>query len=177
VIAALLAGGVAMLLIGRWQRRRFHAADQGADDGRAFVDIAELRWQSALVIGLLQCLAMWPGLSRSMMTIVAGMLVGMRPRQAAEYSFLLGLPTLGGACVYRSIQLFGEEADPIASLGGWTPVIVGIVAATVSAALAIQWLVGYLNRHGLAIFGWYRIALAAVFALLIWQGVVAVGPA
>ena len=177
VIAALLAGGVAMLLIGRWQRRRFHAAEQGPDDGRSFVDIAALRWQSALVIGVLQCFAMWPGLSRSMMTIVGGMFVGMRPRQAAEYSFLLGLPTLGGACVYRGFQLFGEAPDPIASLGGWIPVIVGIVAATVSAALAIRWLVSYLNRHGLALFGWYRIALTVVFAVLLWQGVVAIGPA
>ena len=176
VIAALLAGGVAMLLIGRWQRRTFHAAEQGPDDGRTFVDIADLSWQRALVIGALQCLAMWPGLSRSMMTIVGGMFVGMRPRQAAEYSFLLGLPTLGGACVYRSAQLFGDEANPIAALGGWLPVVVGIVAATVSAALAIQWLVGYLNRHGLALFGWYRIALAGVFAVLFWLGIVEVGP-
>ena len=175
VIAAILVGGIAMLLIGRWQRRTFHEGD-AAKDTRAFVDISELRWQRALLIGLLQCLAMWPGLSRSMMTIVAGMLVGMRPKQAAEYSFLLGLPTLGGACVYRSLQLFGEDTNPIAALGGWVPVIIGIVAATVSAALAIQWLVSYLNRHGLALFGWYRIALAAVFALLFWQGVVAVGP-
>jgi undecaprenyl-diphosphatase len=177
VIAALLAGGIAMLLIGRWQRRRFHEGDDEHFDARTYVDIAHLTWRRALVIGCLQCLAMWPGLSRSMMTIVAGMAVGMRPRQAAEYSFLLGLPTLGGACVYRSVQLIGEDTNPIAVLGGWVPVVIGIVAATASAALAIKWLVSYLNRHGLALFGWYRIALTAVFAVLLWQGVVAIGPA
>jgi undecaprenyl-diphosphatase len=165
-----------MLLIGRWQQRRFHDADGGPIDSASFVDIAHLTWQRALVIGCLQCFAMWPGLSRSMTTIVGGMLVGMRPRQAAEYSFLLGLPTLGGACIYRSAQLIAGDTHPIAELGGFMPVIIGIVAATVSAALAIQWLVGYLNRHGLALFGWYRIALALVFAVLFWQGVVAIGP-
>lgn len=177
VVAALLAGGVVMLLIGRWQRRILHAGDGPEGDAAHFVDIAQLSWQRALLIGALQCFAMWPGLSRSMTTIVAGMLVGMRPRQAAEYSFLLGLPTLGGACVYRSAQLIAGDTNPIAELGGWLPVIIGIVAATVSAALAIKWLVAWLNRHGLALFGWYRIGLAAVVFVLLWQGVLSIGPA
>jgi len=177
VVAALLVGGIAMLLIGRWQQRTFHEADTDHVDARSFVDIANLSWQRALIIGGLQCFAMWPGLSRSMTTIVGGMLVGMRPRQAAEYSFLLGLPTLGGACVYRSAQLIASDTNPIATLGGWLPVIIGIVAATVSAAFAIKWLVAYLNRHGLAIFGWYRIGLAGVVLVLVWQGVLSIGPA
>lgn len=177
VLAALLAGGVAMLLIGRWQRRVFHDAADERLDATAFVDIEHLTWRRALLIGVLQCFAMWPGLSRSMMTIVAGMMAGMRPRHAAEYSFLLGLPTLGGACVYRSVQLFAQDGNPLATLGGWLPVTVGLVAATISAALAVKWLVSYLTRHGLALFGWYRIALTIVFAVLITQGWVAIAPA
>ena len=177
VLSALLVGGVAMLLIGRWQRQVFHDAADEQLDATSFVDIEHLTWRRALLIGLLQCFAMWPGLSRSMMTIVAGMMVGMRPRHAAEYSFLLGLPTLGGACVYRAVQIFGQEGDPIAVLGGWLPITVGLVAATISAALAVKWLVSYLTRHGLALFGWYRIGLTIVFAVLIAQGWVALAPA
>jgi undecaprenyl-diphosphatase len=176
VVAALAAGGVAMLLIGRWQRRVFHDADAAHLDARTFVDIEHLTWRRALLIGVLQCFAMWPGTSRSMMTIVGGMMVGMRPRHAAEYSFLLGLPTLGGACLYRAMQLAGQDGNPVALLGGWLPVLVGFVAATLSAALAVKWLVAYLTRHGLALFGWYRVALAIVFAVLTWQGRLAIQP-
>jgi len=177
VIGALFVGGLLMLSIGPWQRRVFHAArDIEHPDATSFVDIEHLTWRRALIIGLLQCVAMWPGTSRSMMTIVGGMAVGLRPRHAAEYSFLLGLPTLGGACVYKTVQLFGES-DPLVLLGGWQPVIIGLVAATVSAALAVKWLVAYLTRHGLALFGWYRLILSAVLAALIWYGGLSITPA
>ncbi|HEX6996340.1 MAG TPA: undecaprenyl-diphosphate phosphatase [Gammaproteobacteria bacterium] len=171
VIGALFVGGLLMLLIGPWQRRVFHAArDSEHPDATSFVDIEHMTWRRALIVGLLQCVAMWPGTSRSMMTIVGGMAVGLRPRHAAEYSFLLGLPTLGGACVYKTAQLFLGESDPLVLLGGWPPVIVGLVAATLSAAVAVKWLVSYLTRHGLALFGWYRLILSAVFAALLWCG-------
>jgi len=176
VVAALAAGGAAMLVVGRWQRKVFHDADSERFDATSFVDIEHLTWRRALLIGVLQCFAMWPGLSRSMMTIVAGMMVGMRPRHAAEYSFLLGLPTLGGACVYRAVQLWAGDGDPLALLGGWLPVAIGLVAATVSAALAVKWLVAYLTRHGLALFGWYRIALAILFGVALTQGWVSIAP-
>lgn len=172
VIAALALGGVCMIALGPWQRRFFHdaAGDRGAE--HAFLDIERLSWRLAFVIGLFQCLAMWPGMSRSMVTIVAGMLVGMRARHAAEFSFLLGLPTLGGACVYRLAKSMASGEQGIIEAIGWLPLVVGLVTATVSAALAIRWLVAWLNRHGLAVFGWYRIAIAAVFAILVVTGVI-----
>lgn len=171
VIAALALGGVLLILMRRWQNAIYARAGEGAsEDG--FIELDELSWQKALVIGFLQCVAMWPGTSRSMMTIVGGMFVGLRPKQAAEFSFLLGLPTLGGACVYKLMKSGSE----IASLG-WLPVVVGIVVATISAALAVKWLVSYLANHGLAAFGWYRIALAIVLAGLSLAGIVQFGPA
>lgn len=177
VMAALALGGVVMIVIGRWQRSFFHASeDSDHPDARSFTDIEHLTWSRALLIGLLQCLAMWPGTSRSMVTIVGGMLVGMRPRHAAEFSFLLGLPTLGGACVYKAMKNFsGEEPTMLDTLGP-APLIAGVIAATISAALTIKWLVAYLNRHGLALFGWYRLALCALLGILIWRGVLEIAP-
>lgn len=170
VIAALAVGGVVLLGMKRWQDRVFASADGDGSNDR-FIDIEHLSWKQALLVGFLQCVAMWPGTSRSMMTIVGGMLVGLRPKQAAEFSFLLGLPTLGGACVYKALK----SGDEISALGA-APIVVGIAVATVSAALAIKWLVGYLAKHGLAVFGWYRIVLAIVLAGLWLGGIVQFGP-
>jgi len=170
VLAALALGGIVMIFLGPWQRRFFHEDKHGdtePHDAHSFVDIAHLTWKRALIIGLLQCLAMWPGTSRSMVTIVGGMLVGMRPKHAAEFSFLLGLPTLGGACVYKLMKnLTGDGPNMFETLGA-VPLIVGVLTATVAAALAIKWLVGYLSKHGVAIFGWYRLTLCVVLGILI----------
>ena len=173
VITALALGGVLLIGMKRWQDRVFAAADDDDAEGTQsrFTDIEHLSWKQALIVGLLQCVAMIPGTSRSMMTIVGGMLVGLRPKQAAEFSFLLGLPTLGGACVYKALK----SGDEIAALGA-APIIVGIAVATISAAFAVKWLVGYLAKHGLAAFGWYRIGLAIVLAALWFGGVVSFGP-
>jgi undecaprenyl-diphosphatase len=178
VLAALAVGGVVMIFIGRWQRSFFHG-DEHADpvDARDFVDLEHLTWRRALVIGLLQCVAMWPGTSRSMMTIVGGMFVGMRPRQAAEFSFLLGLPTLGGACIYKTLKSIGGDEPSFIAQIGWIPIVVGFIVATISAALAVKWLVAFLTRHGLALFGWYRLVLCAVMAVLIWRGYLTIAPA
>ena len=161
VIAALGLGGVLMLFTSRWQRSAFHEGDEN----QSFIDIEQLTWKKALIIGLLQCIAMWPGTSRSMMTIVGGMAVGMKPKHAAEFSFLLGLPTLGGATlleIYDSREVLLEM--------NMLAMIVGIVVSFITAAIAIKWLVAYLSKHGLALFGWYRIALAIVFAVGIYSG-------
>ena len=171
VIAALAIGGILLIVMRKWQDS-IYTSEETEGSSNLFTDIESLSWQKALAIGFLQCVAMWPGTSRSMMTIVGGMFMGLRPRQAAEFSFLLGLPTLGGACVYKLMKSGSE----IASLG-WMPVVVGIIVATISAAFAVKWLVNYLSKHGLAIFGWYRIAIAILLAGLWIGGVVQFGPA
>ena len=108
---------------------------------------------------------MWPGTSRSMMTIVGGMTVGLKPKHAAEFSFLLALPTLGGATIYK---LLGS-ADELSRMDRGS-MILGIVVAFIAAAIAIKWLVAYLSKHGLALFGWYRIVLAIVVLALWYKG-------
>lgn len=167
VIAALAIGGIWMIWIDASRKQRLGAAHI-ADSG---LSVDDLRWNRALLIGLFQCVAMWPGTSRSMMTIAGGTILGMKPKEAAEFSFLLGLPTLGGACVYKLGKNLYESheqgtANIFAQLG-WLPVVVGILIAFVSALLAIRWLVAFLNRHGLAPFGWYRLVLAAVVGAIL----------
>ncbi|MEX2206281.1 MAG: undecaprenyl-diphosphate phosphatase [Myxococcota bacterium] len=165
VVGALFAGGVWMI----WLDRGRGAGEPGRE-----LALDALDWRRALAVGFLQCIAMWPGTSRSMMTIAGGTLVGLRPRDAAEFSFLVGVPTLGGACVYKLAKnLLGSARDGtpnlIDTLGAGS-VVLGIAVATLSAALAVRWLVAFLNRHGLAAFGWYRIGLSVVMAIAFWFG-------
>lgn len=171
VLTALALGGVFMIALDakRLRQHRNPAPDAPADLGS---DLHEISMAKAVAIGLLQCVAMVPGTSRSMMTIAGGVLVGLHPRRAAEFSFLLGLPTLGGACVFSLYKTLTGDGPNMFEVIGWTPIAIGLLVATVSAAFAVRWLVGFLNRHGLALFGWYRIALAAVLGGLIWSGVV-----
>lgn len=164
VVAALALGGVWMILIDRGRSKDVRPED-AAESG---LSVDDLTWHRALLIGLFQCVAMWPGTSRSMMTIAGGTILGLRPREAAEFSFLLGLPTLGGACVYKlagNLRAAHDTGAPnLFEQLGWMPAIIGIIVAFFSALLAIRWLVAFLNKHGLAPFGWYRLALAGVVA-------------
>ena len=179
VMSALFVGGIIMILISRWQRQFFHDSERDehtSADAHAFTDIEHLTWGRALLIGLLQCVAMWPGTSRSMVTIVGGMLVGLRPRQAAEFSFLLGLPTLGGACIYSAYKNLTHDGPNMLDTLGLNAILIGIIVATFSAAIAVKWLVSFLTRHGLAVFGWYRIALCALLGVLVWRDVITIAP-
>lgn len=181
VLAALFLGGLYMIAIDR-RRMRHHRTEEPAnetsDTASPHPSLDSMTLRSALIIGLMQCIAMWPGTSRSMMTITAGVLTGLRPKDAAEFSFLLGLPTLGGACVWKlASNIRDSKAEGVPNLFevyGPGILLIGLGVATLSAMLAVRWLVGFLNRHGLEAFGWYRIALAVVLGSLIWAGMVTV---
>lgn len=176
VMAALAGGGLAMIGIGRWQRRHFHERAASDRDPHAYLNLESLTLPQAAIIGVIQCLAMWPGTSRSMVTIVGGMLVGMRPRHAAEFSFLLALPTLGAACAYSGAKsLMGDGATMVQALG-IGPIAAGFVVATIAAAISVRWLVGFLTRHDLAVFGWYRIAVCVLLGILVLQESVRISP-
>ncbi len=169
VIAAWIIGGFAILWTVSYRRK-----NPPRGNGR---DILKLAWQSALFIGFLQCIAMWPGTSRSLMTICGGLIVGLSIKSAVEYSFLLGVVTLTAATAKKAIwKIDGAGAEYDVWMGGsklmWDhygplPLIVGILAATISAALAVRWLVKYLQSHGLQVFGYYRIALGITIAALL----------
>jgi undecaprenyl-diphosphatase len=159
VVGALVVGAIAMLLVERWRKRKL------AREGDAAVEktIYELTSKQALMIGFFQCFAMWPGTSRSMATIIGGYVAGLSPAKAAEFSFLLGLITLSAASGYKYLS-DGSKMLEALSVG---PVLLGCVVALVAALLSVKWLVGYLGRHGLALFAWYRIVLAVIVLIFI----------
>lgn len=172
VLTALALGGVFMIALDKARMKQFRDAAAADPDHALGPDLHEMSYRQTVLIGFLQCVAMIPGTSRSMMTIAGGVLVGLHPRRAAEFSFLLGLPTLGGACVFSLYKNLTAEGPNMFEVIGWMPILVGMAAATVSAVLAVRWLVGFLNKHGLAVFGYYRLALAAVLGGLIYTGIV-----
>jgi undecaprenyl-diphosphatase len=180
VTAALIVGGIYMIAVERWYRRRDDA--RPAEGDGAWGGIETITPFKALFIGVLQCVALIPGTSRSMMTITGGIFVGVRPAAAAEFSFLMGLPTLGAASAYSLYKNLseakpmadGRSSDMFTQLGA-VPIVVGMLVAAVSAALAVKWLVAFLNRHGLMAFGWYRIVLGVCLLGLALGGVIKVG--
>ncbi len=151
VVTAQISGAVLMLAAERWRRKY-------ATSVKAVLSVGELPARRAFGIGLMQCLALWPGMSRSMTTIVGGYFAGFEPVRAAEFSFLLGFVTLGAATAYKGY----DSGMAMISVFGWPHVILGLVVATVSAAAAVRFLVGFLTRHGLGAFAWYRLILAGV---------------
>lgn len=157
VIVAWFVGGVAILVVSRRNRNR----ERGGG-----LPLADLTWRMALIIGFAQCIAMWPGVSRSLVTIVGGLLVGLSLSSAVEFSFLLGLVTLTAATGYDTLkhgQIMLQTFDALS-------LAVGILFAFAAAVLSVKWMVGYLNRHGLAIFGYYRVGLALVAGVMLLSG-------
>ena len=136
-----------------WAEKRKRISD-GADLGSG-KNLNELNIRNCLVVGLLQCVAMCPGTSRSMMTIVGGYLVGLSRGQAAEFSFLLGLVTLTAAAAYKGLT----KGETLLANLEYGPMFFGCLVAGVAAAFSVRWLVGYLARKGLGLFVWYRLVL------------------
>jgi len=156
IALAWAAGGIAILWAGR--ARRGWPPPAG--------EIEELSLRAALLIGLAQSLALWPGVSRSLVTIAGGLVAGLRPRAAVEFSFLLGLVTLGAATTYEIVR----HGRDMVNLFGWAGPLLGLAVAFVSAGASMRWMVRYLQTRSFAIFGWYRLAAAAVTASLILSG-------
>ncbi|MHB0959708.1 MAG: undecaprenyl-diphosphate phosphatase [Pirellulaceae bacterium] len=158
IVIGWLVGGIAILLLPRRIGR--------AGDAR-LTRIEELDWRHALLIGAFQILAMWPGVSRSLTTIVGGLFAGLSLAAAVEFSFLLGLITLGAATAYELLQ----EGPQVISAYGIALPVAGVASSFLAAWVSVKWLVSYLQRHGLALFGYYRIILASLTAWLLLKGI------
>ncbi|MEM7095251.1 MAG: undecaprenyl-diphosphate phosphatase [Actinomycetota bacterium] len=156
IAIAWIAGGIGVLAL-----VRTHRLD------RPGLDITELSLKSAAVIGVAQAFAIWPGVSRSLVTIVAAVLVGLSLGAAVEFSFILGLATLSAATAYEAID---NGSNLIDTFGIASPII-GLIVAFLSALLAIRWMVGWLEQRGFGVFGWYRIVAGLVVVLFLLTGV------
>lgn len=152
VAVAFIVGGIAILLIERLVK--------GADK----VGVAELPLGTVLGIGLAQCLAMVPGVSRSGATIMGGLSLGVERRTAAEFSFFLAIPTMLGA---TALEGFKHRHEIMSGAGvGFGTIAVGFVVSFLVAIVVVRAFVHYISRHGFAPFAWYRIAAGAV--ALVW---------
>ncbi|WP_340265695.1 undecaprenyl-diphosphate phosphatase [Sphingobium mellinum] len=147
---ALIVGGVAILAVERMvKENRFHG-------------IADIPLFRAIGIGLIQCLAMIPGVSRSGATIMGALTLGVERRTAAEFSFFLAIPTMLGA---TTLELLKKGDQITSATVGWSSIALGFVVAFIVALIVIRWFVGLVSRHGFVPFAWYRI-VAGLGALL-----------
>ncbi len=150
VALALAVGALLILLVE--SSKHFHQQRQ----------VEELTWKQSLVIGLVQCLALWPGMSRSASAIIGGMVVGLSRRAAAEFSFLAAVPILTIAAFHDLV-----EAVRVFSYDDLKLVAIGFVVSFVSALLTMRWFIGIVSRWSLRPFAYYRLIVAAIVIFLV----------
>ena len=155
VAISLLVGGIILLFIDKVFVRHDIEKEE------------EITYKRAFIIGIWQCLAMIPGVSRSASSIIGGMQQKLTRKLAAEFSFYLAVPTMCAATGYKLLQGYKTfTAEHVYLL------IVGNVVAFVVAILAIKFFIGFLQKHGFRLFGWYRIIAGIALLILIWQGAI-----
>jgi undecaprenyl-diphosphatase len=165
VAMAFIVGGLIILWVERRHRRLYGALDLAGERRARVETVDEMTATDALKVGLVQCLALIPGTSRSGATIIGGMVFGLSRRCATEFSFYLGIPTLMGAgaySVWKQRELLSWSDLPMFA--------VGLVFAFVSALLCIRWLIRFVSTHDFTWFAWYRIVFGGIVLLTAWAG-------
>jgi undecaprenyl-diphosphatase len=153
VAAALIAGGLVIL----WVEGRAHTA--------RVETLESLRWRDALKIGLAQCLALFPGVSRAGATIIGGLYFGLSRRAATEFSFFLAIPTMIGATAYDLYKNWS-----LLSAGDLPMFALGFLAAFLSALVAVKVLVRFVSSHSFRVFAWYRIVFGSAILVTAYTG-------
>lgn len=152
---ALILGGIVLWLVDR------KPVERKKDEP----NIDKIKWRQAWYVGIGQCLALVPGVSRSGATIISGLFAGMDRATATAFSFYLSIPVLVLASAYKLVK----NQDAIANIsGGAVAILLGMIAAFFTALLAVAWLLRYISRHNFRPFAYYRIAIGAV--ILVWLG-------
>lgn len=165
VASTFIIGGIIILWVEGWGRKPLH--DGHPDDHARIVNVESMTPWDALKVGLVQCLAMVPGTSRSGATIIGGMLLGMSRKAATDFSFYLAIPTLIGAGAY---SLYKERA--LLSMADVPMFVVGLVFSFLSAWACVRWLLRYIATHSFVVFAWYRIAFGLVVLATAYSGLV-----
>ena len=156
VAIMLILGGVFMLFVDKW----FNKTDENQ----------EMNWKRALKIGFFQCIAMIPGVSRSMATIVGGMSTKLSRKNAAEFSFFLAVPTMAAAAGYKLLQLVKDPASSSMLTENLTTLLIGNVVAFIVAMAAIKFFISFLTKYGFKAFGYYRILVGGIILALLLAG-------
>jgi undecaprenyl-diphosphatase len=156
VAIMLVVGGVFMLFVDKL----FAETD----------DNQEIDWKRALKIGFFQCIAMIPGVSRSMATIVGGMSTKLSRKNAAEFSFFLAVPTMAAAAGYKLLKLVLDPAAATMLTDNLVTLLIGNVVAFIVAMAAIKFFIGFLTKHGFKAFGYYRIVVGGLIIVLLLLG-------
>jgi undecaprenyl-diphosphatase len=159
VASTFILGGFVIL----WAEKR----QKNAATAPRIQDVDAMSWKDALKVGLVQCLAMIPGTSRSGATIIGGMLLGLSRKAATDFSFYLAIPTLIGAGAY---SLYKERA--LLSLADLPMFGVGLLFSFISAWLCVRWLLRFISTHNFNGFAWYRIVFGIVVLATAWSGAV-----
>lgn len=159
VASTFIIGGFIIL----WAEKR----QANAATAPRILDVDTMNWRDALKVGLVQCLAMIPGTSRSGATIIGGMLLGLSRKAATDFSFYLAIPTLIGAGAY---SLYKERA--LLSVADLPLFGVGLVFSFISAWLCVRWLLKFISSHSFNGFAWYRIVFGVVVLATAWSGLV-----
>lgn len=153
IAVMLILGGIVLVVIDRIVPPPRHHEALG------------LPLRTAFAIGCCQCLALVPGVSRSGATIVGALFMGVEKRAAAEFSFLLSLPTMGAAVAY---DLY--KSRDVLDFGAFWEIAVGFAVAFVTAIVVVRWVLHYISRHGYALFGWWRIIVGSLALAALWLG-------
>jgi undecaprenyl-diphosphatase len=157
VAAMLVLGGVLMLFVDKW----FDKTNEDQSIG----------WKRALKIGFYQCIAMIPGVSRSMASIVGGMTTKLTRKNAAEFSFFLAVPTMAAASGYKLLKLFMDPAGKSLLSDNLITLLIGNLVAFVVAMAAIKFFITFLTKYGFKAFAYYRIVVGLAILILIFMGV------
>jgi len=156
VSITLILGGIVMLFMDKW----FNKPRKNQ----------EISNKNALIIGFFQCIAMIPGVSRSMSTIFGGMAQGLTRKNAAEFSFFLAVPTMAAASGYKLLKFFVEPEGMAILTENLGTLLLGNAVAFVVAMFAIKFFIGFITKYGFKLFGWYRIILGSILLILMQLG-------
>jgi undecaprenyl-diphosphatase len=163
VASTFILGGFIILWVEGWGSRR--KPDEHPNDRARIQNVESMTPKDAFKVGLVQCLAMVPGTSRSGATIIGGMLLGLSRKAATDFSFYLAIPTLIGAGAY---SLYKERA--LLSMADLPMFLVGLLFSFLSAWVCVRWLLRYIATHSFVPFAWYRIAFGCVVLITSWGG-------